>query len=59
MALKLYLSSTYIVLLTYLQGVSSGFDIMYLALVDRNMQVRFGLKVIWESLVRGIWFMTL
>ena len=26
-----------------LQGVSSGFDIMYLALADRNIQVRFGL----------------
>ena len=32
-----------------LQGVSSGFDIMYLVLVDRNMQVRFSLKVVWES----------
>ena len=32
-----------------LQGLPLGFDIMYLALVDRNMQVRFGLKVIWES----------
>ena len=32
-----------------LQGISSGFDIMYLALADRNMQVRFSLKVIWES----------
>jgi hypothetical protein len=32
-----------------LQVVSSGFDIMYLALADRNMQVRFGLKVVWES----------
>ena len=32
-----------------LQGISSGFDIMYLALVDRNMQVKFGLKVVWES----------
>ena len=27
-----------------LQGVSSGFDIMYLALAGRNMQVRFDLK---------------
>ena len=35
-----------------LQGISSGFDIMYLALADRNMQVRFGLKVGWESLFR-------
>ena len=32
-----------------LQGLPLGFDIMFLALVDRNMQVRFGLKVIWES----------
>ena len=31
------------------QGVSSAFDIMYLALADRSMQVRFGLKVVWES----------
>ena len=37
-----------------LQGVSSGFDIMYLALADRNIQVRFGLKVVWESWVGGI-----
>ena len=32
-----------------IQGLPLGFDIMFLALVDRNMQVRFGLKVIWES----------
>jgi hypothetical protein len=38
----------------YIQGVSSGFDIMYLALADRNIQVRFGLKVVWESWVGGI-----
>ena len=31
------------------QGPPSGFDIMYLALAGRNMQVRFGLKVDWES----------
>ena len=30
-----------------IQGQPSGFDIMYLALADRNMQVRFGLKVFW------------
>ena len=30
-------------------GLPSGFDIMYLALGDRNMQVRFGFKVVWES----------
>ena len=32
-----------------LQGLPTGFDIMYLALRDRNIQVRFGLKVVWES----------
>ena len=32
-----------------IQGISSGFVIMYLALEDRNMQVRFGLKVVGES----------
>ena len=32
-----------------IQGPPSGFDIMYLALADRNMLIRFGLKVIWES----------
>ena len=30
-------------------GSPSGFDIMYLALGDRNMQVRYDLKVVWES----------
>ena len=34
---------------SHLQGPPFGFDIMYLALADRNMQVRFGLKVAWES----------
>ena len=29
-----------------LQGPPLGIDIMYLALADRNMQVRFGLKVV-------------
>ena len=29
-----------------LQGPPSGFDTKYLALADRNMQVRFGLKVV-------------
>ena len=33
----------------YLQGLPSGFDIMYPALADRNMQVRFGLKGILSS----------
>ena len=32
-----------------LQGQPLGIDIMYLVLADRNMQVRFGLKVVWES----------
>jgi hypothetical protein len=31
------------------QGQPLGIDIMYLVLADRNMQVRFGLKVVWES----------
>ena len=29
-----------------IQGLPSGFDIMYLALGDRNLQVRFDLKVV-------------
>ena len=33
----------------YVQGPPLGIDIMYLVLADRNMQVRFGLKVVWES----------
>ena len=37
-----------------IQGQPLGFDTKYLALVDRNMQVRFSLKVVWESLVVGI-----
>ena len=43
----------------HLQGLPSGFDLMYLALTDRIMQVRFGLKVVGESWVVGIWPMTL
>ena len=35
--------------LALIQGQPLGIDIMYLVLVDRNMQVRFGLKGIWES----------
>ena len=35
--------------ITYLQGQPLGIDIMYLVLGNRNMQVRFGLKVVWES----------
>ena len=31
------------------QGQPLGIDIMYLVLGNRNMQVRFGLKVVWES----------
>ena len=34
---------------TCIQGPPSGFDTKYLALADRNMQVTFGLKVVWES----------
>ena len=33
----------------YIQGLPFGFDVMYLALADSNMQIRFGLKVVWES----------
>ena len=33
----------------YVQGQSLGIDIMYLVRADRNMQVRFGLKVVWGS----------
>ena len=33
----------------HVQGQPLGFDTKYLALVDRNMQVRFSLKVVWES----------
>ena len=43
----------------FLQGPPSGFDTKYLALGDRNMQVRFGLKVDWESWIGGIWLITL
>ena len=32
-----------------IQGLPSGFDLKYLALADRNIQVRFSLKVVWES----------
>ena len=32
----------------HIQGQPLGFDTKYLALVDRNMQVRFSLKVVWE-----------
>ena len=35
--------------LKYVQGQPLGFDTKYLALADRNMQVRFSLKVVWES----------
>ena len=30
-----------------IQGTPLGIDTMYLVLADRNMQVRFGLKVVW------------
>ena len=32
-----------------IQGQPLGFDTKYLALADRNMQVKFSLKVVWES----------
>ena len=32
-----------------IQGQPLGIDIMYLVLADRNMHVRFGLKVVWGS----------
>ena len=35
-------------LIYHIQGQPLGIDIMYLVLADRNMQVRFGLKVVWE-----------
>ena len=35
-------------LVEMVQGLPSGFDLMYLTLADRNMQVRFGLKVVWK-----------
>ena len=35
--------------LALVQGLPFGFDLMYLALADRNMQVRFSLKVVGES----------
>ena len=31
-----------------IQGLPSGFDLKYLALADRNIQVRFSLMVVWE-----------
>ena len=33
----------------YVQGQPLGFDTKYLALADRNMQVKFSLKVVWGS----------
>ena len=33
----------------HLQGVQGQIFMFQLALRDRNMQVRFGLKVLWES----------
>ena len=32
-----------------LQGQPLGFDTKYLALGDKNMQVKFSLKVVWGS----------
>ena len=42
-------SSNDIIVRGNLQGPPLGIDIMYLILADRNMQLRFGLKVVWES----------
>ena len=36
-------------ILGLVQGQPLGFDTKYLALGDRNMQVRFSLKVVWVS----------
>ena len=38
-----------VILLSVLQGLPSGFDLMYMAVADRNIQVRFDLKVVGES----------
>ena len=36
-------------LFIYIQGQPLGIDVMCLVLAETNMQVRFGLKVVWES----------
>ena len=36
-------------LYVHIQGLPYGFDIIYLALVNGNMQVIFDLKVVWDS----------
>ena len=41
--------SPYYFVTSLVQGQPLGFDTKYLALADRNMQVRFSLKVVWES----------
>ena len=42
-----------------LQGVQGQIFMFQLALRDRNMQVRFGLKVFWESWIAEFLLMTL
>ena len=36
-------------LMSHIQGPPLGTDIKYLVLADRNMQVGFSFKVVWES----------
>ena len=43
---------------SYIQGVQGQTFMFWFALRDRNMQVRFGLKVFWESWVVDIWHLT-
>jgi hypothetical protein len=44
-----YKKTLFFPVLLHAQGLPSGFDLMYLALADKNMQVRFGLKVVGGS----------
>ena len=44
---------------TMIQGLRLCFVFLNLVLTDRNIQARFGLKVIWGSWVVEIWPMTL
>ena len=48
-SIKLNLQEKVLFSRTDIQGQPLGIDIMYLVLADRNMQVRFGFKVVWES----------
>ena len=45
----LFFLETQVAIMPGLQGLPSGLDLMYLAVADRNIQVRFGLKVVGES----------